>query len=107
MSAFHPTRYRLLDEELSSLLDAVLVGGVVQDPAVADRLARFLSAATSLHRRHVIDRHGRCVRCAAQRPWWLWRRPRSCSVYSTLVFCLTQQLRFVLPTFMDGAGNQR
>jgi hypothetical protein len=106
MTAFHPTRYRLLDEELSSLLEAALVGEVIQDRAVAERLARFLGAATSLHRRHEVDRHGRCVRCAAPRPWWLWRRPRSCSVYSTLVFCLTQQFRFVQPTFMDNAGNK-
>lgn len=95
MTAFHPTCYRLLDEELSSLLEVVLTGEVVGDRATTERLVRFLGAVTSLHRRHEVDRHGRCVRCAATRRWWSWRRPRTCSVYSTLAFCLTQPFRFV------------
>lgn len=111
MTDFHATRYRLLDEELSSLLEIVLAGEVVGDRAIAERLVRFLGAATSLHRRHEVDRHGRCVRCAAPRRWWWsWRRPRSCSVYSALGFCLTQPFRFVLPTFLDdveGSSGER
>lgn len=106
MTAFHPTRYRLLDEELSSLLDVVLAGEVIGDRAIAERLVRFLGAATALHRRHGIDHRGRCVRCAAPRRWWWsWRRPRSCSVYSTLVFCLTQPFKLVAPAFVDSAED--
>lgn len=95
MTAFHSTRYRLLSKELSSLLEIVLAGEVIEDRAIAERLVRFLGASISLHERHEVDRYGRCTRCAA--PWRPWRREHSCSVYSTLVFCLTQPFEFVLP----------
>ena len=104
MTAFHPTCYRLLDEELSSLLEIVLAGEVIADRAIAERLVRFLGAVISLHERHVVDRYGRCGRCAARSRWCQpWRRPHSCSVYSTLAFCLTQPFEFVLPAVLDRA----
>lgn len=108
MTDFHPTRYRLLDEELSSLLEIVLAGEVIGDRAVAERLVRFLGAAISLNERHVVDRHGRCGRCAARHRWRRpWRRLHLCSVYSTLVFCLTQPFQFVLPAILDRAEMAR
>lgn len=84
-----------LSKELSSLLEMVLAGEVIADRAIAERLVRFLGAAITLHERHEIDRYGRCARCPA--PWRPWRRPRLCSVYSTLAFCVTQPFEFVLP----------
>jgi len=107
MTDFHPTRYRLLDEELSSLLEVVLAGEVVGDRAVAERLVRFLGAAISLNERHVVDRYGRCGRCVARHRWRPWRRAHLCSVYSALVFCLTQPFRFVLPAVLDRAEGNR
>ena len=104
MTAFHPTRYRLVDEELSSLLEILLAGEVITDRAIAERLVRFLGAAISLHERHKVDCYGRCGRCAARHRWCQpGRRPHSCSVYSTLVFCLTQPFEFVLPAVLDRA----
>lgn len=107
MTAFHPTCYRLLDEELSSLLEIVLAGEVIGDRAIAERLVRFLGAAISLHERHEVDRYGRCRRCAARRWCRPWRRPNSCSVHSALVFCLTQPFKFVLPALLDRAETDR
>lgn len=54
MTALHPTCCRLLDEELSILLEIVLVGEVIGDRAVTERLVRFLGAAISWtrHRWH-------------------------------------------------------
>lgn len=106
MTDFHPTRYRLLDEELSSLLEIVLAGEVIGDRAVAERLVRFLGAAISLNERHTVDRYGRCGRCVARHRWRRpWRRPHPCSVYSALVFCLTQPFQFVLPAVLDRAED--
>lgn len=107
MTAFHPTRYRLLDEELSSLLEIVMAGEVIGDRVTAERLVRFLGAVISLHERHMVDRYGWCGRCAARRQWCQpWRRPHSCSVYSTLAFCLAQPFEFVLPAVLDRAEGR-
>jgi hypothetical protein len=106
MTAFHPTCHRLLDKELSGLLETMLAGEVVQDRAIVERLVRFLGAAVSLHERHDVDRRGRCMRCGPRRRWWRpWHRRHSCSVYSALRFCLGQPFRFVLPAVLDRAGG--
>lgn len=106
MNAFHPTCHRLLDEELSSLLEMVLGGEAIGDRAIAERLVRFLGATISLHEQHVVDRYGSCGRCAARRGWCRpWRRSDSCSVYSALIFCLTQPFEFVLPAVLDRADG--
>lgn len=105
MTALHPTCCRLLDEELSSLLEIVLAGEAIGDRAIAERLVRFLGATISLREQHEVDRHGRCGRCAAPRWWSPWRRPHSCSVHSTLVFCLTQPFRFVRSAVLDRADG--
>lgn len=106
MTAFHPTRYRLLNKELSSLLEIVLAGEVISDRAVAERLVRFLGAVISLHERHVVDRYGRCGRCAARHRWWRpYRQSHPCSMYSTFVFCLTQPFEFVLLAVLDCAAG--
>lgn len=98
MTAFHPTRYRMIDDELSDLLEIVLAGELIGDRAIAERIIRFLGAMISLHERHEVDRYGRCGRCATQRRWWCpWRRPNSCTVYSALVFCPTQPFEWYCP----------
>lgn len=106
MTAFHPTCCRFLDQELSSLLEIVLAGEVIADRAIAERLVRFLGATISLREQHEVDRYGRCGRCAARRRLYQpWRRSHSCSVHSTLVFCLTQPFKFVRSAVLDRADG--
>lgn len=88
------TAYRVFSNELSELLDTVLVGEVVADRAVAERLVRSMGALVDLHEQHRIDGRGRCGVCwSVPRRWWRpWRKQSTCTVHTALSsFCVNPQ----------------
>ena len=86
----HATLHRFFGEELSELLDTVLIGDVVTDRATAERLVRSIGALVHLYKRHTIDARGRCALCwPMPRHWWRpWPRRSTCSVHAALIFYL-------------------
>ena len=91
--AVHVTLYKAHARELSELLDLLLAGEVVSDPAVAEHLVRVVGALLRVHDRHWLDRHGRCAVCwPIPRAWWRpWPKRSICTVHAVLSFFLPQQ----------------
>lgn len=91
-SCLYARRRRLVTDELTSLVDAVLAGDLVADRATAQRLVTTLGAAQDLAERHLIDNRGRCAICwrSARRWWQPRRRNRTCTVYETFGESLDQ-----------------
>lgn len=89
----HATRYKAYGRELSELLNLLLVGEVVSDRAVAERLVRVVGALLRVHDRHRLDPRGRCAVCwPIPRTWWRpWPKRSLCTVHAVLSFFLPQQ----------------
>ncbi|MBV9315712.1 MAG: hypothetical protein JO100_18710 [Pseudonocardia sp.] len=101
--------YAAQGRELAELLELVLTGSFVSDPATAERqIVRSLGALAQLHQRHRIDEHGRCSICrSAPRAWWPWPQRGECTVYATLRFYLRQPEWAVLAVITEGRSRAR
>ena len=100
--------------ELSTLLDAVLAGDLVNDRVTVDdrvaverQVVRAVGALVELQQRHTVDEHGRCSICrAAPRAWWWpWPKRTACTVHKALGFFLHQPERFVMSVITDTAAR--
>jgi len=85
------TQHRLWGEQLRNLLD----GKHGSRDLTAEQTRRLMIAAYVVLQMHQINKRGRCCLCCRSRSRWWPPRRRTCTIYLTFKFAMTQPFKLV------------
>lgn len=102
MSNVDEVRWRLLREQVTEVLrqvsdrrSAALSGAAPADEQ-DEILLRLAATAVALLESHPLNEKGHCrMRGCTRRRWLPWRRRRTCPIFGTVHFCLSQPVWIV------------